>query len=159
MIRMIRFGAAAVALALVAAACTGTSQAGTGDPVTETYAPSLGIDLSQMTRTSSGLYYQDLTVGAGAEAAAGSKASVEYTGWLPDGKEFDSGSFDFLLGSHQVVAGFDEGVTGMRVGGVRKLVIPPALGYGAQGSGPIPANAVMVFQMTLKGVSRDGTGA
>ena len=153
MIRMIRFGGAAVALSLFAAACGGTPHAGTGDPATEAYAPSLGIDLSQMTRTSSGLYYQDVSVGTGAEAAAGSKASVEYTGWLPDGKKFDSGSFDFLLGAHQVVAGFDEGVTGMKVGGVRKLVIPPALGYGAQGSGPIPPNAVMVFQMTLKGVS------
>jgi FKBP-type peptidyl-prolyl cis-trans isomerase FkpA len=153
MFRMIGFGGGAVALALFAAGCSGTSYAGTGDPATENYAPALGVDLSQMTQTSSGLYYQDVSVGTGTEAAAGSKVSVEYTGWLPDGKKFDSGSFDFVLGAHQVVAGFDEGVTGMRVGGVRTLVIPPALGYGEGGSGPIPPNAVMVFRMTLKGLS------
>ena len=143
----------ALALILALAACGGGEKAaGTGDPATETFAPSLGIDLSQMTMTSSGLYMQDVTPGTGAEAATGSKVTVEYTGWLVDGTRFDSGSFPFTIGQHQVVAGFEEGVTGMKVGGVRKLVIPPALGYGAQGTGPIPGNAVIVFQVALKSV-------
>lgn len=142
----------ALALILALAACGGSEKAGTGDPATETFAPSLGIDLSQMTRTATGLYVQDVTPGTGAEAATGSKVTVEYTGWLVDGTKFDSGSFPFTIGQHQVVAGFEEGVTGMKVGGVRKLVIPPALGYGAQGTGPIPGNAVIVFQVTLKSV-------
>ena len=142
----------AVALILALVACGGSEKAGTGDPATETFAPTLGIDLSQMTKTSSGLYLQDVTVGTGTEAATGSKVTVAYTGWLVDGTKFDSGTFPFTVGQHQVVAGFEEGVAGMKVGGVRKLVIPPSLGYGAQGTGPIPGNAVIVFQVTLQSV-------
>jgi FKBP-type peptidyl-prolyl cis-trans isomerase FkpA len=153
--RFSRVGALVLALALplAANACSGGKDAGTGTPATVTYAPALGIDLSKMMKTSSGLYYQDVTVGTGTEAAMGSSVNVDYTVWLTNGKKVDSGSFPFTIGAHKVVAGFDEGVTGMKVGGVRKLVVPPELGYGAQGNGPIPGNAVLVFEVTLKSVS------
>lgn len=141
----------AFALPVALVACSGKS-AGTGNPTTATFAPSLGINLPQMTKTSSGLYYQDLTAGTGTEAASGSAVTVDYTVWLTSGKKVDSGTFPFTLGAHKVVPGFDEGVTGMKVGGVRKLVVPPGLGYGAKGNGPIPGNAVLVFQVKLDSV-------
>lgn len=142
----------ALALPLAVGACGSGKSASTGNPATETFAPSLGINLPQMMKTSSGLYYQDLTAGTGAEAVAGSAVTVDYTVWLPDGKKVDSGTFPFTLGAHKVVPGFDEGVNGMKVGGVRKLVVPPALGYGAKGNGPIPGNSVLVFQVKLDSV-------
>jgi len=122
-----------------------------------TFAPALGVDLPAMTKTPSGLAYQDKTVGTGATATAGKMVSVHYTGWLPDGTKFDSSRdrnepFDFPLGAGHVIAGWDEGVAGMKVGGRRLLVIPPALGYGAGGTGPIPPNATLVFDVELLGV-------
>ena len=117
------------------------------------FAASLGINLAAMTRTSSGLYYEDITEGAGDPAAAGDDARVAYTGWLADGTQFDTGEFEFRLGAGQVVPGFDEGVQGMRAGGVRRIVIPPELGYGSRGSGPVPPNAVMIFRIELLSIS------
>ncbi|HWZ59198.1 MAG TPA: FKBP-type peptidyl-prolyl cis-trans isomerase [Gemmatimonadaceae bacterium] len=110
-----------------------------------------------MTKTASGLAYQDKKVGTGAAATAGKMVSVHYTGWLPDGTKFDSSRdrnepFDFPLGAGHVIAGWDEGVAGMKVGGRRLLVIPPSLGYGAGGTGPIPPNATLVFDVELLGV-------
>ncbi|AHB06448.1 MULTISPECIES: FKBP-type peptidyl-prolyl cis-trans isomerase [Pandoraea] len=105
--------------------------------------------------TSSGLEYDDLQVGEGAEAVAGKTVSVHYTGWLTDGTKFDSSKdrnqpFDFVLGGGMVIRGWDEGVQGMKVGGKRKLVIPPQLGYGARGAGGvIPPNATLVFEVEL----------
>ena len=107
----------------------------------------------------SGLKYQDLKVGDGAVAENGMTVSVHYTGWLTDGTKFDSSvdrgqPFSFHLGAGQVIRGWDEGVRGMRVGGKRKLTIPPDLGYGAAGTpgGPIPPNATLVFDVELKDV-------
>lgn len=140
----------AMALFLTVAACGAVER--NGDPAHVTFAPSLGVDLAKMTKTSSGLYYRDLAPGTGTEAGAGSTVTVQYTGWLTSGSQFDTGSFSFTIGEHGVVAGFEEGVTGMKVGAVRQLVIPASLGYGAQGKGPIPGNAVMVFQLSLKKV-------
>ena len=113
------------------------------------FAPSLGIDLAAMTRTPSGLYYEDIALGSGDPAAAGNEVEVAYTGWLTDGTSFDSGAFSFVLGAGQVVRGFDEGVTGMRVGGVRRIIIPPELGYGSQGRGAVPPDAIMIFRIEL----------
>src|SRR5687768_158117 len=116
------------------------------------------------TTTASGLQIDDVTVGSGAAAQAGRKVTVHYTGWLFDptapnqrGRKFDSSKdrndpFKFELGEGMVIAGWDEGVQGMQVGGKRVLVIPPALGYGARGAGgAIPPNATLVFEVELLG--------
>ena len=111
--------------------------------------------------TSSAPYSQtDLVAGFGVEATSGRNVTVSYSGWLydtsrPDGKgnQFDSSaSFQFALGRGQVIAGWDRGVPGMKVGGQRRLIIPPDLAYGASGRPPIPPNATLIFDITLLGV-------
>ncbi|MDX7953638.1 FKBP-type peptidyl-prolyl cis-trans isomerase [Lichenihabitans sp. Uapishka_5] len=110
------------------------------------------------TTTPSGLQIEEITEGTGAEAKPGASVQVHYTGWLTDGKKFDSSKdrgqpFVFKLGGGQVIRGWDEGVEGMKVGGSRKLTIPPELGYGARGAGGvIPPNATLVFEVELLGV-------
>ena len=110
------------------------------------------------TTTASGLVIEELEVGTGAEATAGQQVQVHYTGWLTDGKKFDSSKdrndpFVFGLGARQVIAGWDEGVQGMKEGGKRKLTIPASLGYGARGAGGvIPPNATLVFEVELLAV-------
>jgi FKBP-type peptidyl-prolyl cis-trans isomerase FkpA len=105
--------------------------------------------------TDSGLKYEDLVEGGGATAQSGQQVSVHYTGWLTDGSKFDSSvdrnePFQFGLGRGMVIRGWDEGVQGMKVGGKRKLTIPPQLGYGAHGAGGvIPPNATLVFEVEL----------
>jgi len=106
--------------------------------------------------TPTGLRYEDQKVGEGEPAKAGDKVSVHYTGTLEsNGKKFDSSRdrnkpFSFQLGAGRVIPGWDEGVAGMKVGGKRKLIIPPDLGYGAQGAGEdIPPNATLVFEVEL----------
>lgn len=144
----------ALALPLVAAGCGSDSPTSIEDT---TFAPALGVDLSAMTRTGSGLYYRDITVGTGATAQAGRDVGVYYQGWLASGTRFDgrtSGApFTFRLGTGEVIDGWDEGLVGMRVGGKRQLVIPPSLGYGAAGRGSVPPNAIMVFEVELRSVS------
>ena len=108
--------------------------------------------------TPSGLVIEELEMGDGDEAVAGKQVTVHYTGWLTDGKKFDSSKdrgdpFSFPLGMRHVIAGWDEGVQGMKIGGRRKLTIPPQLGYGARGAGGvIPPNATLVFEVELLGV-------
>ena len=108
--------------------------------------------------TDSGLIIEDIVVGEGAAAEAGQYVSVHYTGWLVDGKKFDSSKdrndpFEFGLGQRQVIAGWDEGVQGMKIGGLRRLTIPANLGYGARGAGgAIPPNATLIFDVELLGV-------
>ena len=105
--------------------------------------------------TPSGLHYVELVAGTGQEARNGQRARVHYTGWLNDGRKFDSSldrgqPFEFPIGAGRVIRGWDEGVAGMKVGGRRKLIIPPDLGYGARGAGGvIPPNAELIFEVEL----------
>ena len=118
--------------------------------------------MSETVTTVTGLQYIDVLVGAGAEAKGGEKAVVHYTGWLYNdgekGRKFDSSvdrgePFKFPLGAGRVIAGWDQGVKGMKVGGKRTLIIPPALGYGARGAGGvIPPNAKLMFDVELLGL-------
>lgn len=106
-------------------------------------------------KTESGLQYWDIKVGVGALAKTGDKVKVHYTGWLTTGKKFDSSvdansPFDFTIGAGDVIKGWDEGVTGMKVGGKRQLRIPPELAYGPEGHPPqIPPNATLIFDVQL----------
>lgn len=117
-----------------------------------TFAPALEVQLDRMLRHPSGLYVQDLTVGTGAIALRGKTLVVRYTGSLPDGTQFDNGEITVTLGSKGVIPGWEEGLLGMRVGGRRRLVVPPDLGYGAKGAGSIPPNSVLVFDMEVTSV-------
>jgi FKBP-type peptidyl-prolyl cis-trans isomerase len=131
---------------LLAGILTGCSSPGT------TVDPSVG-DTSDMVKRPSGLLLKVLQPSNGPMAMPGTKVSVNYIGTLPNGKVFDSnvGSdpFTFILGKGQVIPGWDEGVDGMHVGEKRKLIVPPALGYGEKGAGPIPPNATLVFVVEL----------
>jgi FKBP-type peptidyl-prolyl cis-trans isomerase FkpA len=112
------------------------------------FDPALGIHLDSMSRRASGLYVQDLAHGTGAVAGRGKSVVVRYTGWLSTGKQFDSGEITVTLGSNKTIRAWEEGLLGMRVGGKRRLVVPPNLGYGVRGAGDqIPANSVLVFEM------------
>ena len=134
------------ALILAALAVSGCNS---DDSPTGPTDPSVGLNLP--------FSATDITVGTGAEAINGRNVTLQYTGWLyhPDaaqnkGTQFDSGVFGpFVLGSGNVIQGWHQGIPGMRVGGSRRLVIPPALGYGAAGRPPIPGNATLLFEVTL----------
>ena len=143
----VRFACAAMALVIIAA----VTPLGWSDAAT-----------NQVIEMPNGLKYTDTKTGEGATASPGSKVSVHYTGWLYNngakGAKFDSSidrgqPFQFTLGAHQVIAGWDEGVAGMKVGGKRTLIIPPELGYGALGAGGvIRPNATLMFDVELLGV-------
>ena len=125
-----------------------------------TTTPLQGATMSEgkTTTTASGLKYEDVKQGTGEVATAGKTVSVHYTGWLTDGKKFDSSKdrgqpFEFPLAGGRVIKGWDEGVQGMKVGGVRKLTIPANLAYGSRGAGGvIPPDATLVFEVELLGV-------
>lgn len=110
------------------------------------------------TKTASGLEYWDIRPGTGPEAKAGQRVKVHYTGWLTNGKKFDSSvdagkPFSFTIGSGDVIKGWDEGVTGMKVGGKRQLRVPPQLAYGERGyPGAIPPNSTLIFDVRLLGI-------
>lgn len=125
-----------------------------------TFASALNVNLAASTKTSTGLYFRDLTVGTDTAAVrANSLVSTYYSGYLANGTKFGellspSTPFSFTVGAtpSQVIKGWDEGLVGMKKGGTRQLIIPPELGYGINGSGPVPPNAVLVFTVQLVGV-------
>ena len=142
------------------AACLSAVLLGSFFPVTGAVAADV---VAAATTTASGLQYVDVVIGKGEIATAGRTVQVHYTGWLqnPDGskgKKFDSSKdrgdpFGFPLGGGRVIPGWDEGVAGMRVGGMRVLTIPAALGYGTRGaSNVIPPNATLIFDVELLGI-------
>jgi peptidylprolyl isomerase len=151
MIRISRALALTLFAALLAApgCSSGTdSSAGDGSATVEetTFASSLGVDLAHSTRTENGAYYRDIVVGTGGSVSAGQLLTINVTAWLSDGTPLDGNTnLPFHLGFHEVISGWDEAIPGMRVGGKRQLLIPPALAYGDVGSGPIPGNAVLVY--------------
>jgi peptidylprolyl isomerase len=121
--------------------------------------PSAPAPVAEYTKLDSGLEYAILKEGEGVEAALGDAVQVHYTGWLEDGTMFDSslkpgssGPLPFTLGSSQVIPGWELGVLGMKVGEQRQLKIPAALAYGESGSGPIPPNATLIFDVQLVGI-------
>ncbi len=120
------------------------------------FAPELGIDLSEWQKSATGLYWRDVAVGTGPVVRKGQTVSAYYDGRLPDGTSFDATTLghpiDFPIGVGRVIAGWDEGVPGMRVGGKRQLIVPPMLGYGARATGPIPANATLIFTVEVVAV-------
>ena len=135
-------------LPLTLSACLGDSSTKTDYPLvpieSTTFATSLGVNLAASTKTASGLYYRDITLGTGATIVAGTALNVKYSGALANGTVFDSGTYPFTIPG-QVIQGWNEGLLGMKIGGSRQLIIPPSLGYGANGSRSIPPNAVLVF--------------
>lgn len=138
-----------ILLGIVAAGCSSisTNIMPVGD---DEFAPFLGINLAVMNLSPSGLYWIDTVVGNGTEAIEGLTATVQFSGWLKNGTLFDTGTEVFDLGPEaDVVPGFLEGVLGMKIGGVRKLVLPPELAYGAAGTNLIPPNATLVFEVAL----------
>lgn len=149
------------ALLAVAALASGCLDADPFIPEIEQvyFDPSLNVDLAASTKTASGLYYRDLAVGTGAQVdtASGDSVGVRYTGWLRNAEQFDSNisaatPLRFKTGAGGIIAGFDEGVRGMRVNGRRQIIVPPNLGYGASGSGPIPPYSILVFEITLQAI-------
>ena len=149
---MMRRFALLIPVLLLSVACGNDDDGGPTAPTSPT-SPSVGLNVEFST--------EDLTVGAGPEAMNGDTLSVNYTGWLYDpnaaenkGTQFDSGNFSFVLGAGRVIAGWDQGLIGMQVGGRRRIVIPPALGYGANGSPPtIPGDATLLFEVELVGIN------
>jgi FKBP-type peptidyl-prolyl cis-trans isomerase FkpA len=143
------------ALGLLLAACPAQSTGPVPTIETASFAASLGVDLAASQKLASGLYVRDLTPGTGAAVVGGARLAMHYTGWLADGTQFDSNQggmapFTFRYGGGEVIAGWDQGLDGMKVGGSRQLIIPPALGYGSRGAGgAIPPNAILVFNVTV----------
>ena len=120
------------------------------------FAPALGVDLAASTRLASGLYYRDLKVGSGPVARVGNAVTVYYSGALATGEIFDETkmgepplAFRIERGSPRPIAGFEQGIVGMQVSGMRQIIIPPELGYGATSHGAVPPNAVLVFTVEL----------
>jgi peptidylprolyl isomerase len=149
---------AILAVSALAGGCSSASPPATRVEAVS-FAPELGVDLAASTRTASGLYYRDIQVGTGAVAESGSPVTVFYSGALQSGFVFDGTkpgdpplAFRIGRGRPRPIAGFEQGVTGMRVGGKRQIIIPPELGYGRAGNDPVPPNAVLVFTVELLGV-------
>lgn len=150
------FAALAIASTVAIVACgsdSTTEVPPVPDIATTTFASSLNINLSTFTKTSYGLYYKDLVVGTGATVAKGDSLFVSYFGYFPTGVLFDSrpptsAPYPFKVGAGGVIAGWDSGTVGMKIGGQRQLIIPPSLGYGSAAYQSIPGNSILVFTIT-----------
>ena len=157
--RLFRWSALAATVILGVASCTPEIEVA---PVTDiehtTFASSLGVNLAQMTKTASGMYYLDTPAGTGTTVLSGFHVTLHYTLYLANGTliqtSVGSTPLQFTVGANpkQVIAGFDEGMIGMKVGGTRKMVIPPSIGYGAVETNGIPANSILVFTVQLVSV-------
>ncbi len=154
--RQARFGAPLLLIAAAISACSVDEASVPSDPGTETFAPSLGVNIASMTVKANGLWVQDLVVGTVAiEAISGRVLQVKYTGWLANGMQFDTNTgagISITLGRGQVITGWDLGIVGMRAGGKRKLVIASELAYGSSGKGSIGPNKTLVFDVTVTSV-------
>lgn len=115
------------------------------------FNPALGIDLTEFTRLPSGVYIKTVVEGSGPPAAEGNQVTVNYELRLPDNTVADPGdaALSFTIGARQVVPGFEQGVTGMRLAEQRRIIVPSSLGYGSSGVGPIPPNATLIFDVTV----------
>lgn len=146
---------ASVTLVLFTGGCVDSFDPGVPLAIEETsFASALGVDLGASTKTANGAYYRDIVAGAGPLVTSGQSIDVRYTGWLSSGLQFDTNlndpsPFTFVLGRGDVIAGWDDTIPGMRVGGKRQLIIPSHLAYGPFGSGPIPGHAVIVFNVEI----------
>ena len=155
--RQLRSVAAVAALALVAACSldTGPNVPDPIDPANDTYASSLGIDISTFTRQPNGVYVKDTQVGVGDAAAVNDSVQVDYTGYLPNGTQFDTSKqtgrtpLEFVIGKSVYIPAFETGVVGMQPGGIRQIIIPTGLAYGANGNSRagIPPNTNLIFKI------------
>jgi FKBP-type peptidyl-prolyl cis-trans isomerase FkpA len=150
--RLTRLLATAVLSLAIVACIDGTAPDPGSDPATETYSPDLEIDLTQMTKMSYALYVEDVVVGTGVRVDIGSTISVNYAGFLVNGTRFTPDAtdpFSFVLGVGYILDGWNQGLVGMKVGGVRKLVIGSRLAFGPKGSGTVPAQSTVVYSIEL----------
>jgi FKBP-type peptidyl-prolyl cis-trans isomerase len=122
------------------------------------FAPTLNIDLASMEQTTTGVYYEDVVDGEGTALVWGDLPTVAYQGWLANGQRFDDGTFSYRMGNNEVVPGFEQGMFGMKPGGVRMMIIPPVLAYGASGAGSIPPGSVLIFQVEVLSVQYGDPG-
>lgn len=147
----------AVPLALACLAWPGAAAGAQELPV---FAPALGVNLEAMERSNRGVYYRDLVVGDGPVVGSSFTVTIHYTGWLPDGTQFETSRQNgepvtFKLDDRRIIRGWEEGIRGMRPGGVRQLVVPPPLAYGRRGLPPlIPPEATLVFEVELVRATR-----
>lgn len=143
-----------VLLLFITTACAAGGSSSAIAPESISFAPSLQVDLSAMERTSTGVYFRDLSVGQGPAARRGQQVGVHFAGFLPDGTPIDavappSAPVEFVVGEGRVIRGWESGIVGMRVGGQRQLVIPAAQAYGGRRVGQVPPNATLVFVIKL----------
>ena len=155
-VRLRRRFAVLVPFLFLAACDSSTGPNSPSNPATETYASSLGVNIAQMQKISDALYIQDIVVGTGTTAATGRTVNVVYTGWFVNGTQFDSNvgkaPLSFILGTGQVIQGWDIGLLGMKAGGKRRLVIGSDLAYGSGGFQDIRPNTTLVFDVQLLSV-------
>jgi peptidylprolyl isomerase len=160
-VRIARLCATAV-ISVALLACEDATAPHGSNPATETYNASLGVNIAAMTKLSDDLYVTDVTVGTGKTIASGDSVTVNYTGWLKDGTQFDTSvgkaPFAFKIGRSEVIGGWDQGLIGVKAGGTRRLVIGSFLGYGATGAGcapfqtpqcKVPPGATLIFDVTV----------